>query len=172
MKSKIFIQLSGLMIVLFCGGFLSCQKEQQPQAQQPPEERTVTDTEVPRAVLDAFHTNYPDAVVREYSEETEAGERYYEIAFEYAGARYDASYDAGGEVVELEKTIPAEALPAAIREALSLNYGELAIKQAEHVNKRGKIYYEVKLVEAGTGKRYELLYSEDGSLIESENDEE
>lgn len=171
MKHHFFSKtVSVLLTVLFGVALLSCQQQQS----QPGEEgeKSVTATEVPQAVLDAFHAAYPDANVHEYSEEREDGQLKYEISFEYESTRYDASYNAAGEVVELEKTIAADLLPAAIREALTANYGEMEIRLAEQVNKSGNVFYEVKLTDPRDGKRYEILFGEDGRLVESEEDEE
>ena len=164
----VFKTVSALLTVLFSVVLLSCQQQQS----QPEEngEKSVTATEVPQAVLDAFHAAYPGAVVHEYSEEREDGQLKYEISFEHDSTRYDASYNAAGEVVELEKTIAADMLPAAIREALTANYGEMEIRLAEQVNKSGKVFYEVKLTDPKDGKRYEILFNEDGRLVESEEE--
>ena len=61
-------------------------------------EKEVTEKEVPQAVLRAFTTSYPGATVKEYTEEIEEGQKFYEISCEFEGRKIDAIYKPDGKV--------------------------------------------------------------------------
>jgi len=135
-------------------------------------EREIAETEVPTAILEAFKEAYPGAVVREYGEELEDGDKAYEISFTHKGQKIDILYAQDGNVIELEETIPAAELPAAIHDELNDRFDQYEIKETEKITKGADIFYEVRLTATSDEKAYELIFSQDGRLISQEQDDD
>lgn len=134
------------------------------------QEVTVTEKEVPEPILTAFRDMFPDAKVREFCREVEDGKILYEISFTFEEAEYDVTYTPEGTIDAIEKTISIETLPEEVAKAIKKKLPQSKIYIAEEIIKGDKIYYEVKVVTASgkKEKKYELLFSEDGKLIEEE----
>jgi len=134
------------------------------------QEKQVTESQVPPAVLKAFTESYPDAVVKEYAEEKEDANTFYEISCEFEGRHIDVLYHMDGSVAEIEETISQDALPAAVKAAITKKFKNATVDVAEKKLEDGKTFYEVKLT---TGDdKYEVLYTETGKLVEKEEMEE
>jgi hypothetical protein len=149
-----------LLIAMFTFSLVSCEKAEQ--------EKTVSQKEVPQAVLKAFNDSYPGATIMEYSEETEDGEKYFEISCEFAGRKIDAVYHPDGSVSAIEEVIPIEALPQAVQQAIAREVPQFSIKLAEKIDKAGETLYEVKILNTQDQKTYELQFSDMGKLLEKE----
>jgi len=139
---------------------ISCEDDEQ--------ERTVTEKEVPQAVFQAFNSAYPGATIKEYAEEIEEGEKFYEVSCEFEGRKIDAVYKPDGTVAAIEEIISAEDLPDNINEAISKEFQQFSLELIEKIEKEGKQLFEVKLLNIDNNKKYELLFSDDGKLIEKE----
>jgi hypothetical protein len=148
------------VIVALAFSLVSCEKEEQ--------ERSVTAKEVPQAVLLAFNQAYPGATVKEYAEETEDGQKFYEISCEFQGRKIDASYKPDGTVAAIEEVIAVEQLPDVVNQAIAKEFQQFSIILAEKVEKEGKTFFEVKLLDTKDQKKYELQFSDTGKLIEKE----
>jgi uncharacterized protein YpmB len=122
------------------------------------DEKEITKEEVPEAVLNSFTAAYPCATVREYAEEIEDGETYYEISFEDQGKGIDIVYLPDGKVAVLEELITIDELPAQVRKAIT----------TEKITENQETFYEVKLADENGRTVFELVYSPDGKLIETE----
>lgn len=131
-------------------------------------EKRVTEKEVPREVLMAFADAYPGATVREYAQELEAGQKFYEISCEFEGRRIDILFQPDGEVAEIEEVISFDQLPDSVNRAISEEIQQFSLEIAEKIEKGEKVFYEVKLLNSEDQKRYEMLFSVDGKLIEKE----
>lgn len=158
-RTKLFKIFGFMFLLVLLLSFASCTKEH---------EKEVTEKEVPQVILKAFTTSYPDATIREYSEEVEDGKTYYEISFEFQGAEIDILYNIEGEVVELEETITAEEMPDQIQEAIADEIPQFSLIRIERVEKEGKLFYEAKVLNTQNNKKYELFFSESGKLMEKE----
>jgi hypothetical protein len=136
------------------------------------QEVTVTEKEVPSAVLTAFRNMFPGAEVKEYCREEEDGKALYEVSFTFKEEKYDVTYTPEGAVDAIEKTISVEALPAAIKEAIKKKLPHCSIQTAEEIKQGGKTFYEVKSVDASGEKEkiYELKFTADGKLMEDAAD--
>lgn len=132
------------------------------------DEKEISEQEVPQTIIYAFNNNFPNAIVNKYSVEIEDGQKFYEISFELNGRKMDVLYDTAAKMCELEETIPTEELPANISDAIAAEFDDFTIKLAEKCDKKGQKFYEVKLVNKKDMKKYELLYSESGKLVEKE----
>ena len=147
------------LIILFAFSLISCEGE---------EERQVTEKEVPGAVLQAFNNAYPGATVKEYAEEKEDGQTFYEVSCEFEGRKIDAVYNPDGIVFAIEEVIRVEELPDIIHQAIAKEFQQFSIEMAKKIEKEGKLLFEVKLLNTQNQKKYELLFSDDGKLVEKE----
>jgi hypothetical protein len=103
--------------------------------------RAVVDLKIlPAAVLEAFKTAYPQAVIKGTDKETENGVTYYEIESVDGEINRNLLYTADGKVFEIEEAIAPEALPAAVLQALDKAYPGYKILKAEVTTEGGKSY--------------------------------
>lgn len=137
-------------------------------------EKELTETQVPTAILDAFNAAYPHAIVREYSEEVEDGQKIYEISFRKNGRKMDVVYSRDGRIIEIAHPIAWEDLPSTIRNELNKKFNKYEIIEAERTTKDTDILYEVELRVKleGENQKYEILFSEDGRVIKEEKEED
>ncbi len=139
-----------------------------------PDERKLAETQVPAAILSTFAEMYPNAVVREYSEEVEEGQNVYEISFRVDGRKMEILYLHDGTVIETVETISDRDLPVSIKDALKNNFGNSEIKETKRVYKDSDVFYEVEisvLPDGGAGAR-EILFSAEGKVMEEEDEED
>ncbi len=158
MKTITLIKLLLIVSIVFL--LISCEVEEQ--------ERAVTADEVPQTVFKSFNKAYPGAAIKEYSEEIENGQTFYEISCTYEGRTIDAVYNPDGSVFAIEEVISAEALPEIIHQAMAKEVAQFSIKLAEKIEKGGETFYEVKILNTQDQKTYELQFSDTGKLIEQE----
>ena len=157
--------LKFLMTLVLVITLISCEDKEQ--------ERAVTEKEVHPLVLQIFNQAYPGATIKEYAEEIEGEQKYYEISCEFEGRKIDAIYQADGTVTAIEEVITVESLPNNIQQAIAKEFQQFSIKFAEKIEKQGKTFFEVKLLDTNNQKNYELLFTDTGRLIEKDlTDEE
>lgn len=167
-------------LIAIAFSLISCKKEmreqgeqaaspavQQPEQQVKEQEREVAENEMPAAVLQAFKSAYPGATVRGYSEEIEEGETFHEVSFEFEGKKLDVVYYPDGKVKVAETVIAHDQLPDAARQAIAKEFPQSAIELAERLEKDGKIFFEARVLNKQDEKRFEMVFSESGALIES-----
>ena len=100
---------------------------------------------LPPAVLAAFKTSYPHAVIKGTSKETEKGVTYYEIESVDGKMNRDLLYTADGKVAEVEESVAPGALPAAVTQALAKAYPGYKILKAEDLTKDGRKLFELQI---------------------------
>jgi len=100
---------------------------------------------LPPAVLNAFKTAYPHAVIKGTSKETEKGVTYYEVESVDGKMNRDLLYTADGKAAEIEETIAPGALPAAVTQALAKAYPGYKILKAEDMTKDGQKLFELQI---------------------------
>jgi hypothetical protein len=100
---------------------------------------------LPPAVLNAFKTAYPQAVIKGASKETEKDVTYYEIESVDGKMNRDLLYTADGKVVEVEEAVAPGALPSAVRQALAKAYPGHKVLKAEELVKGGQKYFELQI---------------------------
>lgn len=134
------------------------------------EENKLTEQQVPKPVLEAFHKAYPQAQDAKYEEEKEAGKTVYEVEFKDQGVKREASYAAEGTLIETEEDIKPDALPAAITEALKKTYPHATVKEAEKVMKPdGTVSgYEVEIKDGK--KELEIHLDAAGKILKTETE--
>jgi len=100
---------------------------------------------LPEAVLAAFKTAYPNAVIKGTSKETEKGVTYYEVESVDGKLNRDLLYTADGKAAEIEETIAPETLPVAVQQALAKAYPGYKILKAESLTKENVKQFELSI---------------------------
>lgn len=117
-------------------------------------ERQVKQSEVPAAALAALKKVAGDASFTEFAEEIEHGHKFYEGSWKGPDGNVDALVTESGDVVEIEESMPAAKVPAAVRAAAEKQAG----KDAKY--ERKTVYlYEIHFKKDGKGQ--ELIFTAD-----------
>src|SRR2546423_10960681 len=98
--------------------------------------------QVPRAVISAFESAYPQATIRGYAREKENGKVYYEVESIEGQTTRDVLYNPDGTVAEIEESIPSGDLPADAQEALHAKYPGSVITKVEKITRGDVTEYE------------------------------
>jgi len=142
---------------------------------QADEEKVPLD-KVPKAVVEAVKTRFPDAKLESAEKETEDGKTVYEIAIKNKDQKIEVTLTADGKIVEIEKQIAASDLPKAVADALATKYAKAKYKVIEEVIKvkdgKEKLeYYEVHLMTA-QGAAVEVRVAANGKLLAEEKQDQ
>jgi Putative beta-lactamase-inhibitor-like, PepSY-like len=127
------------------------------------QESKVKEKDVPKAVIDAFKSAYPNATIRGYAREKEHGKLFYEIESKEGPTMRDILYNPDGTVAEIEETVAATDLPAAALQLIQSKYPNAVVSKAEKVTRGDKIEYEV-IAKHGK-KRINLVFDADGKVL-------
>jgi uncharacterized membrane protein YkoI len=106
---------------------------------------------VPVAVKTAFAKAYPNAKEAKWDKENSD----FEASFKNQSDELSVLFDAKGKVLETEKEVTLDKLPAAVQKALK---GK-KVKEAAIIEKEGKTFYEAEV----GGK--DLLFDKSGVLV-------
>src|SRR3989442_7413118 len=98
---------------------------------------------LPPAIDTAFRQSYPGARILNVSRELRNKQVVYEVESQDGATRRDLVYDLNGQAIEIEETIPADSLPAAVRAALGRDAPGAVIVRAERVTSAALVSYEV-----------------------------
>jgi hypothetical protein len=109
------------------------------------QEKKITATQVPAAVIAAFKNSYPNATIRGYAQEKEDGKMFYEIESREGSTHRDVLYNPDGTVAEVEESIAATDLPADAQQAIKQKYPRAVIVLAEKTTAGDTVGYEVSL---------------------------
>jgi uncharacterized membrane protein YkoI len=129
----------------------------------------------PKAVRDAIQGRFPGADVNSIEKETENGKVVYDVELKQKGRKYEMDIQEDGTIIEIEKEIALQNVPAAVLQALKARFPKAAIKEVMEVNKvKGKEekpdHYEVT-IETADKKTHEVTVSLDGKNIKKEGDD-
>lgn len=130
----------------------------------------ISKTQVPQVVLHAFNTKYPNAKKVKWEEE-EAME--YEAEFKLQGQEMSANFRADGTWLETETEIKKNALPDAVKKAISKEFPGYDVEEAERIETPDlPLAFEVELENESNNSEMEAVFSADGKLLkkEMEND--
>ena len=136
-------------------------------------EKKITEQQVPKPVLEAFHKAYPQAVDLKYEKEDKEGKAAYEIEFNDQGIKREATFAADGKLLETEEEdIKPEALPAHIQDAVKKAHPQATIKDAEKTFKADGTLkcYKVEIQEGN--KALELHLDESGKILKTKAEKE
>ena len=121
--------------------------------------QVVTMDAAPAAVREAFAQLAPAASVTKVERLTDEGAARYEIEFMADGTAQSATLSDDGHVIELERELPADKLPAAVRAALGHDFPGATVSKAESVQLS---YYEVQVTSGG--KKHEVKVYATGDI--------
>jgi hypothetical protein len=129
-------------------------------------EQTIDLKKVPKAVIIEFKREYPKAVIKGCSKETENGWTRYEIKSMDGNVTRDILYDPDGTAIVIEESIPRTALPQPVRDAIRKEFPKGRITRQEKVIKEDRIEFEV-ILKSGTDT-LEVVYAADGTRVKKE----
>lgn len=116
-----WIVLAGLVLA---GAATFAGRAQDKKPPVPEQERAVKESDVPAAALAALKTLAGSAPFTEFAEEIEYGHKFYEGSWKGPDGNVDGLVTEFGDVVELEESIPAGKVPAAVRAAVEKEAGK------------------------------------------------
>jgi uncharacterized membrane protein YkoI len=133
-------------------------------------DKKLTEQQVPKAVMEAFHKAYPQATELTFEKEKKAGKAAYEIEFNDQGMSREANYAADGKLLGTEEEVTLDALPASIAEAVKKAHPQATIKEAEKKYKPdGTLHcYEVEINDGK--KSLEIHLDESGKILKTKAD--
>jgi uncharacterized membrane protein YkoI len=134
------------------------------------EEKIAVD-QLPKAVVDAVKAKFPGAELQGGEKEVADGKTIYEVNLKYKGAHHDVSLTPEGKIIEIEKTIAAKDLPAAVTKGLDQKYPKATIELAEEITVDNKLKYEVIIVTAEK-KKFEVVLEPSGKIVKEEAKDE
>jgi hypothetical protein len=121
------------------------EKDEEKEDAVKPKTGTVDLKILPPAVLNAFKTAYPNAVITGASKETEKGVTLYEVESVDGKLNRDLLYTADGKATEIEESIAPENLPAPVKQTLAKEYPGAKVLKAEILTKDGAKFFELSL---------------------------
>jgi uncharacterized membrane protein YkoI len=130
------------------------------------DEKPVPLDKVPKAVVDAAKSKFPNAELKNAATEMEEGKTVYEISLTYKQHNYDVTFTPEGKIVDVEKQIDAKELPKIITRALRTKYPKATLTRVEELSKGDdKVTgYEVLLVTTDK-KKYEVELDTKGKIL-------
>jgi hypothetical protein len=121
----------------------------------------IKEDKVPAAAVSTLHKLYPDVKAYEWYNE----EGNYEAEYELNDMEAAVTFDVNGNVVETEKEIPVNNLPASVAEYISKNYSGAKIKEATEItDAKGSKMYEAEI------KGKAILFDANGNFLKEEKD--
>lgn len=132
-------------------------------------EEAVPLDKVPKPILEAVKVRFKDAVLTEAAKETENGKTVYEVTIKDKGQIIDVTLTPAGEIIMIEKTISAKALPKTVTTALENKYPKATFKIVEEIfkvaGKQEKLAYFEVLLTTTDKKAYEVQLAPDGKIL-------
>jgi hypothetical protein len=125
--------------------------------------------QLPKKVLEAVKSWFPEPEFTSLTKETTDGKVVYDLEFKYKGRKYEMDIKEDGTVLEIEKEVAPKDLPKAVTQALKDKHPKAKIKEAMEVNlvngKNLKLdHYEI-ILETDAGKSMEVTVSPDGKKV-------
>lgn len=122
---------------------------------------------VPRAVLDAVKARFEGARLKGAEKETEDKKTYYEVQIEHKGKKIEVILTPGGKIVAIETVIATTDLPTAVLKTVESKYPKGKIRQAEEIQKDGKVFYEL-VIDTADSKKLEVVFDPKGKVVDEE----
>jgi uncharacterized membrane protein YkoI len=122
---------------------------------------------LPPAVEKTVAAQTQGATIKGFSMEEEMGKTYYEVEMTVNGHGKDVSMDANGVVTEVEEEVALDALPPAVKAAITDKAGKGTLGKIESLTKGGKLVaYEAHVMT--DGKKSEIQVGPDGKPLAHE----
>jgi len=122
---------------------------------------------LPAAVRKAIKTKFPKAEIESASKEVEDGDTIYEVELEVKDRSVDVAFKADGTILEIEREVPFDELPKAVKKTLAAKYPKAKIEKVEEVTKgeNGAVQYEVAI-------RSEVVVTAKGKIVNAKEEED
>lgn len=131
------------------------------------QEKKIQRSELPPAVEKTVAAQTQGATIKSFSMEEEMGKTYYEVEMTVNGHGKDVSMDANGVVTEVEEEVALDALPPAVKAAITDKAGKGTLGKIESLTKGGKLVaYEAHVMT--DGKKSEIQVGPDGKPLAHE----
>ncbi|MGZ4980959.1 MAG: PepSY domain-containing protein [Methylobacter sp.] len=133
-------------------------------------EKELNKDQVPKAVIDAFEKDYPNAKPSEFEEETFEGKTAYEVEYKENGKEYALLYGDDGTLLQKEEEINSKSIPKPVAQAVKKAHPKAKIKEVEKLMKPDGTLtgYEVEIK---TGrKEVELELDTNGKILKTEKE--
>lgn len=115
--------------------------------------------DVPKAVKATFASLYPSIKDVDWEKE----ESNYEASFEIEKSKLSLILDSKGNLLETERQIKKEQLPASVLSSIGRDYVGYQIEEAATIESKGSTTYEAEL-EKGE-ESFDLIFSADGAML-------
>jgi Putative beta-lactamase-inhibitor-like, PepSY-like len=131
------------------------------------DEQNVPIDKLPSAVLKAVKRRFPKAEIEKAVKEVEGGTTTYEVRLEIKDRPVDVSLKADGTILEIEREVPIDELPKAVKKKLAAKYPNAKIEKAEEVTKGedGPVRYEVAI-------KTEVVLTGKGKIVQAKEEED
>jgi Putative beta-lactamase-inhibitor-like, PepSY-like len=122
---------------------------------------------LPAAVKKAVKKTFPEAKIRGASREVEGGKETYEVELKVDGRSVDVALNAEGKILEIEKEVPVNELPKAVKKRLAEKYPGAKIEKAEEITRGdgGPVHYEVVI-------KAEVVLTAKGKVVRASEEDE
>lgn len=139
-------------------------------------EEKVNIDKVPAPVIEKVRSRFRGATLTEAAREQENGRLVYEVTLVQGGQDIDATLTPDGEMLTIERRIPAEELPASVTSALAEAYPGAGYRTTEeiyevHGAEEHLDYYEI-LLDTGNGRLREVRVAPDGVILAPDEDDD
>ena len=132
------------------------------------QERKIKKADLPPAVAKTVASQSQGATVRSFSEETEKGKTYYEVAMRVNGHSKDILMDTDGGIVEVEEDVAIDSLPTSVQVRLQTMSGRGQLLKVESLTKHGNLVADEAQV-LTNGTKSEIKVAADGTPLDHED---
>jgi hypothetical protein len=137
------------------------------------DEKKISESEVPRPVIERVKKKYPTAKLVAFELETENGKSSYEVKITDGARQLEVVCAPDGKILAEEEKIGIDAVPEKVRQSwkASSKYASWKLQHAERVitdEKADALTYELKVISGTAGARAELTFTADGKLTRTE----
>lgn len=128
--------------------------------------KTTTLNKVPPAAQSVIKTYVGDGNLESIEVGHEEGQHIYEVHYLKGKRRFELEVNEKGDVLEWEKYLEMDELPAAVRATVEKEISGARMTELVQETEEGKMFYEVEFEK--DGKEHEVKIAEDGSILERE----
>ena len=131
------------------------------------DDETIPARSLPAAVKKAIQKKFHKAEIEKAVKEVEDGKTTYEVLLEIDDRPLEVAFTAEGTILEIEKVIPFESVPAPVKKALAAKYPTAKIEKVEAVTKGedGPTVYEIVI-------KAEVVLDSKGKFVEGKQEED
>ncbi len=124
--------------------------------------------DVPAAAQKVIQQHTAGGTVKKITCEKEDEKHFYKVEYDKDGRQHELEVDDTGKILEMEKILNMEDLPAPVRKTVETESAGGEIKELALETEGDKTFYEVEFEKGG--KDHEVKISEDGKVLEREEE--